>query len=164
MSETQQEFSGAQMSELAEIAMEQARRVSQKIPVLGPVTWLMMQQGATRHSLISDLEWRVMPPLVLDQAKLYMREQMPLAFVSWAKLSAEAAHRYRQAPHRLTPADWQGGDQVWLIDLVAPYGGVQDILTDIRRNILAGQVIHQLAPMPQGEAKIIKWDALSSGA
>ena len=96
MTNTRQEFSGEQLPELVELAMEQARRVSQKIPVLGPVTWLMMQQGATRHSLISDLEWRVMPPLVLDQAKLYMREQMPLAFVSWARLSPErGAQRYR---------------------------------------------------------------------
>ncbi len=161
MTNTRQEFSGEQLPELVELAMEQARRVSQKIPVLGPVTWLMMQQGATRHSLISDLEWRVMPPLVLDQAKLYMREQMPLAFVSWARLSPEVAQRYRQAPHRLAPSDWQSGDQAWIIDLVAPYGGVQDLLNDLRNNLLPGQVIHQLAPMPQGEAKIIKWDAVN---
>lgn len=164
MIKTQQEFSGEQLPELVELAMEQARRVSQKIPVLGPVTWLMMQQGGTRHSLISDLEWRVMPPLVLDQAKLYMREQMPLAFVSWARLSPEVAQRYRQAPYRLTPSDWQSGDQIWIIDMVAPYGGVQDLLNDLRRNILPGQVMHQLAPMPQGEAKIIKWDAIAPAA
>ncbi|MCA1323481.1 toxin-activating lysine-acyltransferase [Herbaspirillum sp. alder98] len=162
MSEAKNEFSGKELHDLAEIAMEQAKRVSQKIPVLGPVTWLMMQQGATRHTLLSDLEWRIMPPLVLDQAKLYMREQMPLAFVTWATLSDDVVSRYRKAPHHLTASDWRSGEQVWIIDLIAPYGGVQDILTELRTTIFPGQVIHQLAPMPQGEAKVIKWEAVAS--
>ncbi len=162
MSDSEKEYSGEQFTDLASLVMEQARRVNQKIPVLGPVTWLMMQQGGTRHGLISDLEWRVMPALVLDQAKLYMRDTMPLAFVSWARLSTEAAHRYRQVPHRLAVSDWQSGEQVWIVDLIAPYGGVQDILSDLRKNILAGHVIHQLAPMAQGATKIIKWDAIAT--
>jgi cytolysin-activating lysine-acyltransferase len=162
MSNAKNEFSGKQLAELADIAMEQVKRVSQKIPVLGPVTWLMMQQGATRNTLLSDLEWRIMPPLVLDQAKLYMREQMPLAFVTWAKLSEEVVRRYRTAPHHLNATDWRSGDQIWIIDLIAPYGGVQDILGEIRNSIFPGQVIHQLAPMPQGEAKVIKWEANAS--
>jgi cytolysin-activating lysine-acyltransferase len=34
------------MTKLAELAKEQAKLVMGKIPLLGPVTWLMMQQGA----------------------------------------------------------------------------------------------------------------------
>lgn len=164
MSDAEQEVSGEQLGKLAEMAMEQARRVGQKIPLLGPITWLMMQQSATRHGLISDLEWRVMPPLVLDQAKLYLRQELPIAFVSWARLNEEAAQRYREPPHRLAPADWHGGDQVWLIDLLAPYGGVQDIFDDLRKNIFAGQIIRQLAPMSPGAAKVIRWEPLEATA
>ena len=160
MSDAEQEVSEEQLGKLAEMAMEQARRGGQKIPLLGPITWLMMQQSATRHGLISDLEWRVMPPLVLDQAKLYIRQALPLAFVSWARLNEEAVQRYRQPPHRLAPSDWQSGDQVWIVDLLAPYGGVQDILDDLRKNIFAGQFIFQLAPMSPGAAKVIRWEPL----
>lgn len=35
-----------------------------------------------------------MAALVLDQAKLYMRDGAPVAYVSWAKLSEEVAQRY----------------------------------------------------------------------
>uniref|UniRef100_UPI00130047E1 toxin-activating lysine-acyltransferase n=1 Tax=Shigella sp. SHS-1 TaxID=2116500 RepID=UPI00130047E1 len=97
------------MSDLVEHAKEQAKRVMNKIPLLGPVTWLMMQQGGTRHTLLSELEWRVLPPLVLDQAKLYLRDSAPIAYVSWAKLSNAAALRYKTAPHHLTSNDWQSG-------------------------------------------------------
>jgi len=133
--------------------------VLQKVPLLGPVAWLMMQQAATRHALLSELEWRVMPPLVLDQAKLYMNDQAPVAFVSWALLSEPVASRYAGAPHQLKPVDWRSGEQVWVIDLVAPFGGVKDIVEELRNKIFAGREIRQLAPLPAGEAQVVVWPA-----
>jgi cytolysin-activating lysine-acyltransferase len=123
----------------------QAQHVVSKLPLLGAVAWLMLQHNTTRHSLISDLEWRVMPPLVLDQAKLYMRDNAPVAYVSWAKLSEAVAGRYCTAPHQLAAGDWQSGAQIWIVDLYAPFGGAIEVLQDLRDTVLKGQVIHQLA-------------------
>lgn len=146
-----------ELARLAELAKEQANKVLTKLPMLGPVAWLMMQQGATRHNFLSDLEWRVLPPMVLDQAKLYMKDNMPIAFISWAKLSPDAAERFRQPPHRLGPADWKSGDQVWIVDMVAPFGSAADILKEMRENVFPTATLHQLAPMPDGPAKVIDW-------
>ncbi|MES2399936.1 MAG: hypothetical protein V4573_08115, partial [Pseudomonadota bacterium] len=41
----------ASLAALAALAKTQAKKVIAKIPLLGPVTWLMMQQAATRHTL-----------------------------------------------------------------------------------------------------------------
>lgn len=148
------------MARLIKLAEEQAQHVFKKIPLLGPVTWLLMQQSATRHLFLADLEWRVMPALVLDQAKLYMRDQAPLAYVSWAKLSEAAARRYRQPPYHLAPSDWKSGDQVWIIDLVAPFGNAQEILKDIRENLFPNDKLYQLAPGQGTEASAIEWPAV----
>jgi cytolysin-activating lysine-acyltransferase len=147
----------AEMERLADLAREQANKVLTKLPMLGPVAWLMMQQGATRHAFLSELEWRVLPPLVLEQAKLYMKDTMPIAFVSWAKLSADAAERFRQPPHRLGPADWMSGDQVWIVDLVAPFGNAAEVLKDLRENVFPSATLRQLAPVPDGPARVIDW-------
>lgn len=146
-----------EQKKLAELAREQAHKVMKQIPVLGAVSWLMMQQAATRHTLLSELEWRVMPPLVLNQAKLFLREEAPLAYVSWAKLSEAAAARFQQTPHHLMASDWQSGEQIWLIDLCAPFGGAQDVLKDLRENTFAGQRIFQLAPRPDGDIQVVTW-------
>lgn len=122
----------------------QAQRVMSKLPLLGAVTWLMLQHNTTRHTLISEQEWRVLPPLVLDQAKLYLRDNAPIAYVSWAKLSDKVAQRYSAAPHQLAAGDWQSGDQVWIVDLFAPFGGASEVLQDLRDTVLRGQVIHQI--------------------
>ncbi len=86
-----------------------------------------------------------MPPLVLDQAKLYLRDNAPIAYVSWAKLSDTVAKRYRAAPHQLAATDWQSGDQVWIVDLLAPFGGAAEVLQDLRDTVLKGQTIHRLS-------------------
>ncbi len=145
---------------LALLAKEHAKNVLKKIPVLGPVVWLMMSHGMTRHTLVSELEWRVMPPLVLDQAKLYFRDEAPVAFVSWAKLSDAAAQRYRAAPHHLTASDWNSGPHIWLVDVLTPFGGAQEVLKDLREVVFKGQAIHQLMPDTAEQAKVLTWPAV----
>ena len=146
-----------ELDRLTELAQVQANRVLTKLPMLGPVAWLLMQQSATRHTFLSDLEWRVLPPMVLDQAKLYMKDNMPIAFISWAKLSPDAAERFRQPPHRLAPADWQSGEQAWIVDLVAPFGNAAEVLKEMRENVFPTATLRQLAPVPDGPARVIDW-------
>jgi len=146
-----------QMKQLAEVAKAEAKKVFQKIPLLGPVTWLMMHQSTTKFSLVSDIEWKVMPPLVLEQAKLYMKDESPLAFVTWAKLSEEVANRYKTPPHHLTPSDWKTGEQIWIVDMLVPFGGAQEVLKDLKENVFKGQTLFQLAPMPSGETEVLSW-------
>ncbi len=148
----------AKLAEMARMAKAQAQRVIDKLPLLGPVTWLMMQQGPGRHAFVADLEWRIMPPLVLDQAKLYLRDGMPLAFVTWALLSEPVVARYRQAPHHLAPADWRSGEQPWIVDLFAPFGGAQDVLKDLH-GTFPGKTIRQLGAMSNEQAEVIEWPA-----
>ena len=145
--------------DLATYAKEQAQRVMSKLPLLGAVSWLMMQQSATRHTLLSELEWRVMPALVLDQAKLFMRESAPVAYVSWARLSDEAAMRYQQAPHHLMASDWKSGEQIWIVDLCAPFGGMQELMRDLREIVFPGQEVHQFALTGDGQVKAMTWPA-----
>lgn len=147
-----------ELAQVAQAARENARHALSLLPVLGHVTWLMLQQSMTRNTLVGDLEWRVLPPLLLKQAKLHMRDEAPLAFVSWALLSDEAALRLRAAPHRLAAADWKSGDQVWLVDLFTPFGGAQDVLKDLRQQF-AGRPVYQLAPADTALADVLTWPA-----
>lgn len=154
-------LSPAQQEELAALAKAQAGRVMQRIPALGAVAWLMMQQPGLRHTLLSELDWRVLPPLVLDQSRLYLREHAPLAFVSWARLSDEAAARFRAPPHHLSIADWASGDAIWIVDLIAPFGGTREIMADLREKHFADAPVHQLAPDGKGGATPIIWPAVA---
>ena len=143
--------------EFEELLKQQVRRVTGKLPLLGAVAWLMMQQASTRHTLLSELEWRIMPPLILDQTKIYMREDNPVAYVSWAMLSPEVSSRYCVAPHQLTAADWKSGNDIWIIDLFAPFGGGKEVIAELRNEMFRGKPIHQLQIDCSGTPSAFTW-------
>jgi cytolysin-activating lysine-acyltransferase len=156
------QMSAENMAAILEVAKEQAQTVFKKLPLLGPITWLMMQQSHTKHTLISQLEWKVLPPIMHDQVKLYMRDGSPLAYVSWAKMSPQVAERYRLGEHHLQYSDWISGDQAWLIDIVVPFGGAQEVMKDIRENVFAGKEVHQLTPTSIEPGKVLTWPVLKA--
>lgn len=41
------------------------------------------------------------------------------------------------------PSDWKSGEQVWVIDLCTPFGGRQEVIKDLRKNVFKGKEIRQ---------------------
>lgn len=159
-------LSPAEVEAWAAQALRQARVVLNKIPLLGAVAWLMLNQPGTRHTLLSELDWRVMPALALDQAKLYLRDDTPVAFVSWAILSPQVAGRFASAPHQLAPADWRSGQleadgQVWLVDLMAPFGGTEQVVDELRTMVFPGRELRQLVA-GEDQVRTLTWPAAAS--
>ncbi|NIA72063.1 toxin-activating lysine-acyltransferase [Pelagibius litoralis] len=93
---------------------------AQASQVFGQVISTMMQSPQHRHLLLSDLEWRVIPPLRLQQYRLVQRNGTAAGFVSWALVSEEVEQQLQQPDFRLRPQDWKSGDRVWIIDVIAP--------------------------------------------
>ncbi len=127
----------------------QSLKVLQRLPAMGPVIMLYMQSSHRRYQFIGDLEWLLLPPLVTGQCKLYMKKDYPISFISWAFLDEAAEKRLFQNGGKLRPEDWKCGDRLWIIDVVAPFGGVENMLRDIQKNEFAGRVVRLIAPDPK---------------
>lgn len=151
----QKENNGMKTSEaeateaLKEHIHAQSLKVLQRLPAMGPVIMLYLQSSHRRYQFIGDLEWLLLPPLVLGQCKLYMKKEYPISFVSWAFLDETAEKRLFANGGKLRPEDWKSGDRLWLMDVVAPFGGVENMLRDIQKNEFPGQVVRLLAPDPK---------------
>lgn len=135
--------------ELDEHIHAQSMKVLKRLPAMGPVIMLYMQSSHRRFKFIGDIEWLLLPPLVSDQCKLYMKKEYPISFVSWAYLDEEAEKRMLKNGGKLRPEDWRSGDRLWLIDIVAPFGGVSNMLSDIQKNEFPGRTIRIAAPDPK---------------
>ena len=127
----------------------QSLKVLQRLPAMGPVIMLYLQSSHRRYQFIGDLEWLLLPPLVTGQCKLYMKKEYPISFISWAFLDEAAEKRLFANGGKLRPEDWKSGDRLWLMDVVAPFGGVENMLRDIQKNEFPGQVVRLLAPDPK---------------
>lgn len=131
---------------------------SLQVQTFADVVALMAASPPHRHLFLSDIEWLVMPPLMLGQCSLVRREGRPFAFVSWAFLGPDAAARMIQPQLRLRPADWKSGDEAWIIDVVAPFGGADVALKEVKARSFSGRKVKALQPAPDGKGlAVVEW-------
>src|SRR5262245_21689708 len=67
-----------------------AKKVSE---VLGEIVWLMSQSPLHKQFFISDLEWLVMAPVLLQQFRLFYDRDKPIGVAFWATVNAEVEVR-----------------------------------------------------------------------
>lgn len=107
---------------------EQNKTVSH---VLGEITWLMSQSPVHKQMFISDLEWFAMPAILIEQFRIFNGPQSPVAVAFWANVTSETDTRLREGAFKLRPDEWRGGNIPWLIELISPFGGQEEIFKDL---------------------------------
>ncbi|MEQ1887886.1 MAG: toxin-activating lysine-acyltransferase [Alphaproteobacteria bacterium] len=115
---------------------------------LGEIVWLFSNSIAHRHLFIADLEWMVMPPLLLGQFRLFRANDRPAGLALWAHLSDEVEARLQSGIGKLKPEEWKSGPHLWLVELIAPLGGAEEMLADLQANIFgdASFKLHRTGP------------------
>ena len=111
--------------------------------ILGEIAWLMSQSPAHKHLFLADLEWLVMPPVLLKQFKIYYGKDRPVAVALWAQVSEEVEKRLEAGDMRLRPQDWRSGDRNWLLGVILPFNVDQGkivsvVVADLSANIFGG--------------------------
>lgn len=129
-----------------------------KVGVLGHALWLMTQSPTHKHLFVADMEWLLIPPVSLGQFRIWRRKNLPLAFASWAFLTDEAADRLKIGAQRLAPRDWNAGGQLWLMDMIAPFGGAEEAAKELKAQVFKGRTVKTLQPAADGKSMtVIEW-------
>jgi hemolysin-activating ACP:hemolysin acyltransferase len=69
----------------------------------------------------------IQPPLWLNQYVFLADKGKIIAWCSWAFLNEETEARLLARLWPLTLEDWHCGERCWIIDLIAPFGGMRRI-------------------------------------
>lgn len=125
-----------------------AKKVSE---VLGEITWLMSQSSLHKQFFISDLEWFVMTPVLLQQFRLFYDKDKPIGVVFWATVNEEVEQRLKVGTSRLRPQDWKSGNSLWVVEVIAPFGGAEEMVKDLKAKVFAERELRFLAIGPQGQ-------------
>jgi cytolysin-activating lysine-acyltransferase len=91
--------------------------------VLGEITWLMTQSPRHKAIPLGDLEWLVMPAILLRQFRLFYKGEQPVGVALWALADDLVAKRIDTGDRRLTAVEWKSGTNIRIVELVAPFGG-----------------------------------------
>ncbi len=153
--------------------------------VLGQVMQLMLRSPQHRHLFLADLEWLILPPLALRQCRVIRQKEQPVAFISWGWLSKETEKRLTNGGVganglRLQANEWNaraaggdsvnngrttGGDSVnsgrgnpWIIDIIAPYGGAEKLIAEVKKNVFKGEKVKAFQQAPDGTGMaVVEW-------
>jgi cytolysin-activating lysine-acyltransferase len=125
-----------------------------KLPLLGPVMWLYARDPQRKYTFVADLDWRLLPPLVLDQCKLYNKQELPWAFFSWAFVSPEIDQRLRSASPTIAPHEWRSGTLPWLIDVITPFGEEPALIQEVITQFAKGQKVSAWVAGTTGQATL----------
>jgi cytolysin-activating lysine-acyltransferase len=91
--------------------------------VMGEITWLMTQSPRHKAIPLGDLEWLVMPAILLRQFRIFYKGEQPVGVALWALVDNLVAKRIDAGDRRLTPVEWKSGAAMRIVDIVAPFGG-----------------------------------------
>ncbi len=126
--------------------------------LLGEMTWLLTQSPLHKALAIADLEWLIMPALVHRQFYIFRDGDKPVGLALWAKCNSEAEAKLDRGmiepENRLTLDEWNSGNAIWLVDLIAPFADNQNkhreiMIADLISGPLADQSFkfHQTDPV-----------------
>ncbi len=141
--------------------------------LLGEIAWLLTQSPLHRALQIGDLEWLVMPAIVYRQMYIFRDGDRPIGLALWAKCNAEAEAKLDRGmiepENRLTTEEWQSGDAIWLVDLVAPFADETNkhreiMLADLISGPLANQAFKFHQTDPNTGARIVRTVEADAGA
>ncbi|MDZ7906700.1 MAG: toxin-activating lysine-acyltransferase [Cypionkella sp.] len=111
--------------------------------VLADFGAMMYLAALTRYHMrrnLQDIFLSFEPALRLGQYKLLYSNGFPRAFITWAGLSAAAEHKFAVDHIGLCPQDWNSGHSIWLVDLIAPFGHIDQIVPLLGSNQQANRV------------------------
>src|SRR5262245_54218650 len=107
--------------------------------VYGRAIRLLTRNLAWREKSLNAIAPRLWPAVRLGQIEfLFDSHGFACAFASWAYVTEDVIRLLRSDPaHVLDIADWNEGDQVWLVDFFAPFGNARNLWKKLRQGRLS---------------------------
>jgi cytolysin-activating lysine-acyltransferase len=141
--------------------------------ILGEMTWLLTQSPLHRTLAVGDLEWLVMPALIHRQFYIFRDGEKPVGLALWAKCDAAAEAKLERGmmepENRLTLEEWTSGENVWLVELIAPFADPANrqreiMIADLVSGPLGGQAFKFHLTDPATGERTVQTVAADAGA
>ena len=88
----------------------------------------------------------------LQQFRLFYDATKPIGVAFWGKVD----ERLAVGTTRLRPQDWKSGGRLWVVEVIAPFGGAEEMVKDLKAKVFPQQEMRFLAVGAQGrEVRVV---------
>ncbi len=103
-----------------------------------------------------------MTPVLMQQFRLYYDQQKPIgpvahatkSMVLWARVSAEVEAMLAAGTTKLRPQDWRSGDRLWVVEVIAPFGGAEEMVRDLKAKVFPERELKYVAIGAGGKMEV----------
>lgn len=124
---------------------------------LGMMVSVCAVNGIYSSWSIDDIGRYFMTPIALNQYSVFVVKKRVVGFITWAFLSEELSLALKERHEEPTPDEWQSGQQLWFMDMVAIDGYTHDISRMLQQEILRNATsTHAYALRRRGDGSVRK--------
>ncbi len=124
---------------------------------LGAMYFLTSMSPFHRGRSIAESIAALEPPLRLGQYRLFRSQGHPRAFMTWAGLDDAAEWQFAVDHQPLRPEQWNTGSSKWVIDLIAPFGHIDQVLRMLSKTEQTNRVRTLWHNRKGTRARVIEW-------
>lgn len=131
---------------------------------LGAMLYLAALTKTHNHRTMSQAIYAFETPWRLKQYHIFRQNGYPRGFATFAGLSKEAERRYAIRGEPLTDQDFTSGPSFWLVDVVAPFGQIRQIVDILKRDVPHNRVRTNRMDSDLSKQRIVEWTRDAQGA
>ena len=90
-------------------------------------------------------QWQTKPIVVL-----VARSQIGVVF--WGTVSEEVEARLAAGTSKLRPQDWKIGDRLWVVETIAPFGGAEEMVKELKAKVFPGREVRFVKVVAEGKS------------
>jgi len=102
---------------------------------LGQAVWLMSMSETHKERPIKMIEAEVLPAILMQQFKIYSKNNRPVAFLTWAAVNDKVKARIEGGDKNLSLADWRCGNNITIVDCVSPFNPTEVFEQEFLKNL-----------------------------
>jgi cytolysin-activating lysine-acyltransferase len=92
-------------------------------------------------------------PVLLQQFRIFYAQNKPVG-VLWAQVNEEVETRLKEGTMKLRPQDWKSGDKLWIVEVIAPFGGPDEMVKDFKAKVSPNRDVHFVAISTDGRKEV----------
>jgi hemolysin-activating ACP:hemolysin acyltransferase len=124
---------------------------------LGAMFFLMSLSRYHRHRPLAQIHASLDIPLRLSQYRILRSDDYPRAFFTWAGLDHAAETHFAVDRMPLRKEQWNSGASLWVVDLVAPFGHLDQAIRMMAANRQTNRVRTLWHNKAGTRARVIEW-------
>ncbi|MEM6889815.1 MAG: toxin-activating lysine-acyltransferase [Pseudomonadota bacterium] len=130
---------------------------AEKYADLGTMLYLAGLAGTHRHRTLAQAIYSFETPLRLGQYRIFREKGFPRGFVTFGGLSPDAEHNLAVEGKHIRDSDFTSGSSFWILDMVAPFGQVRQIVDILKRDIPHKRVRTNRMDSDLTSPRVVEW-------